>query len=103
MWQGAGVIRSNASLNKVLAGLEEIKSILVNIGNEGVGYLEFRNMLLVGEIITRAALFRTETRGSHFRTDFPEKDDSNWLLHTSITMKNEQISLEKVKVNQDID
>ena len=36
-------------------------------------------MLLVAEMTARSALWRTESRGSHFRADFPEQDDERWL------------------------
>ena len=39
-------------------------------------------MMDLAEIILRGAHQRTETRGSHFRTDFPTRDDANWLKHT---------------------
>lgn len=100
MWQGAGIIRNSQSLEDVLAQIEEMKSTSVKIGSRIVDYLEFKNMLLIGEIITRAALYRTETRGSHYRTDFPKKDDLNWQYHSFLTMKNGQISLKRIKPNQ---
>jgi len=40
---------------------------------------EAKNMLLCAEMGFRAALMRTESRGSHFREDYPERDDKNWL------------------------
>ena len=43
--------------------------------------LELKNMLLVAKLITRAALDRTESRGAHYRADFPKKDDINWKNH----------------------
>ena len=100
IWQGAGIIRNSQSLEDVLAQIEEMKSTSVKIGSRIVDYLEFKNMLLIGEIITRAALYRTETRGSHYRTDFPKKDDLNWQYHSFLTMKNGQISLKRIKPNQ---
>ena len=39
-------------------------------------------MIDLAEIITVGALQRTESRGSHFRTDHPKRDDTNWLHHT---------------------
>lgn len=44
-------------------------------------WLELRNMALVGDIIASFAIRRTESRGAHFRTDFPNKDDRNWRHH----------------------
>ncbi|MEO6434525.1 MAG: FAD-binding protein, partial [Tepidisphaeraceae bacterium] len=42
---------------------------------------ELQNMLTVCHLIATAALTRTESRGAHFRTDFPTRDDANWRLH----------------------
>ena len=44
--------------------------------------LELEGMLTLAEIIARGALIREESRGSHFRRDFPERDDAKWLKHT---------------------
>ena len=40
---------------------------------------EVKSMALCAELTFRAALMRTESRGFHFREDFPERDDKNWL------------------------
>jgi L-aspartate oxidase len=42
---------------------------------------ELQNMLGVCQLVTTAALARTESRGAHFRTDFPQRDDANWRVH----------------------
>ena len=42
---------------------------------------ELQNMLGVCQLIATAALARTESRGAHFRTDFPQRDDANWRVH----------------------
>ena len=46
--------------------------------------LEVRGMVVVAEAIARSALRREESRGSHFRTDFPERDDRRFLHHTTV-------------------
>jgi succinate dehydrogenase/fumarate reductase flavoprotein subunit len=40
--------------------------------------MEVKNAILVGEMITRCALMREESRGAHFRKDFPKTDDQKW-------------------------
>ncbi len=42
---------------------------------------ELQNMLTVGALMTMAAYTRTESRGTHYRVDFPERDDTHWRLH----------------------
>ncbi|MHC1628508.1 MAG: succinate dehydrogenase/fumarate reductase flavoprotein subunit, partial [Candidatus Nezhaarchaeales archaeon] len=46
--------------------------------------IEFENLLTVAEMVTRAAMFRKESRGAHVRDDYPQKDNKNWLVHTVI-------------------
>jgi succinate dehydrogenase/fumarate reductase flavoprotein subunit len=44
-------------------------------------------------MLTRAALFREESRGTHFREDFPQQDDANWLVHTMIRKEGETMKV----------
>jgi fumarate reductase (CoM/CoB) subunit A len=57
--------------------------------------LEHRNLLDVAEVIARAATLRTESRGSHFRSDFPERDDARWLTNIMVTRQHGQLALER--------
>lgn len=50
---------------------------------------EFAYMMDVAEVITLGALNREETRGSHFRLDFPERRDKEWLKHTLVKWQDE--------------
>ena len=64
---------------------------------------EQRNLLDVAEVITRAATLRTESRGSHYRADFPARDDANWL--TNIFASRDEkgtLVLRKEWINQDV-
>ena len=45
------------------------------------GGWELQNMLTLAKIITVAARARTESRGTHYRGDFPDVDDANWRRH----------------------
>lgn len=54
--------------------------------NALVDAIEVMHMIDVAEMIIRSALARTESRGAHYREDFPEMDDDNWLRHTSVQM-----------------
>lgn len=56
---------------------------------------ETRNMLLNAEMKLRASLFRTESRGAHYREDFPEKDDRNWLAWVVISKAGDNMRLSK--------
>jgi succinate dehydrogenase/fumarate reductase flavoprotein subunit len=56
---------------------------------------EVKNMILGSELALKACLFRTETRGSHFREDYPEKDNANWLGWIKIKQENSKMKLWK--------
>lgn len=57
---------------------------------------ETKNMVLSAEMRLRSSLFRTESRGNHYREDYPRRDDPNWLAWTKI--KEEQGEMKLIKV-----
>ena len=80
MWHGTGIVRSEESLKNALQKLEIIEKQL-NFKPHSLEEFELINMLLVSKLIARAALDRTESRGAHYRSDYPETDDVNWKRH----------------------
>ena len=62
---------------------------------------EQRNLLDVADIITRAADMRKESRGSHIRTDFPDRDDDNWLTNIFVHYESGKMRLNKKWVCED--
>ena len=56
-------------------------------------YLELDNMLAVAETVAAGAIAREESRGSHFRTDFPKRDDARFLNHTTFKLDNGRLEL----------
>ena len=93
MQMNVGVFRTEESLTKALEKLEELqnkmddfkvndKSSIYNL--ELIEALELNNMLLVAKAIAKAALERKESRGGHYRDDYPERDDENFLKHTEV-------------------
>ncbi|AEI14372.1 succinate dehydrogenase, flavoprotein subunit [Flexistipes sinusarabici DSM 4947] len=60
----------------------EDKSTVFNL--ELIEALELNNMLMVAEAHTRAALQREESRGGHYRDDYPDRDDDKYLKHTEV-------------------
>lgn len=60
--------------------------------------IETRSMVLSAEMRLRSALFRTESRGNHYREDFPRRDDGNWLAWTKIKMDQGRMTLVKVPI-----
>jgi L-aspartate oxidase len=80
MLRHAGIRRSAKGLKK---GLEELKRQLPLFEAKLVKReeYEFANMLICALLTTRAALLREESRGGHYREDFPERDDLRWRKH----------------------
>ncbi len=59
---------------------------------------ETKNMVLSAEMRLRSALFRTESRGDHYREDYPRRDDSSWLAWTKIEEEGGRMKLTKVPI-----
>ncbi len=60
---------------------------------------ETKNMVLNAEMKLRAGLFRTESRGSHYREDYPARDDANWLAYVKLNKNNKgDMALAKVRL-----
>lgn len=80
MMMGAGVVRNERGL---LSARERLHSLAFALDVEGSdpSWFELQNMLTIADVITKAALTRTESRGGHFREDFPEASDERWLVH----------------------
>jgi succinate dehydrogenase / fumarate reductase, flavoprotein subunit len=75
--------RSKKRLNESIARVTEINEKLPELGAKDLHYLskchEVNSMVLCAELTFRSALMREESRGSHFREDFPNRDDKKWL------------------------
>lgn len=91
MTEHCGVFRSEAVMREGLTQLKQIQQQYHQIvlddkdklwNTEIIEALELRSVMIVGEVILTAALNRRESRGSHAREDYPDRDDTNFLKHT---------------------
>jgi succinate dehydrogenase / fumarate reductase flavoprotein subunit len=91
MTDNAGVFRTKESLEKQLASIDELLQRFKNIriDDKSSTYntdlqeaLELGHMLEFSKFIVYGALIREESRGGHYREDFPQRDDENFLKHT---------------------
>jgi succinate dehydrogenase / fumarate reductase flavoprotein subunit len=63
-----------------------------------INVLELEAMFEIAEIVLAGGLARTESRGAHSRTDYPKRDDVNWLKHTLAFYGNDGPTLEYAPV-----
>ncbi|MEN4006874.1 MAG: fumarate reductase (CoM/CoB) subunit TfrA [Methanobacteriaceae archaeon] len=85
MWKNVGIIRNEKNLKAALKQINELKEMLKDMrvpdvtgyNNDLLDALEVTKMLDVAELVTKSALLRRESRGAHYREDYPETDD-NW-------------------------
>jgi fumarate reductase (CoM/CoB) subunit A len=91
-------VRSGRNLRKALEELRLIEESFQDLHVEKQAMLwpmiEIKHMLKVSEISLRAAEERKESRGPHYRMDFPIRDDANWLRNIVITNRKGRIILE---------
>lgn len=82
MWKDAGIVRTGAGLRYAIQRLEDLRSQTMKPQTRR-GH-EAQNLLAAGLLVTRSALAREESRGAHYRTDFPDHDDAKFLKHSII-------------------
>ena len=99
-WEKAGIVREQALLEEARGALEEIQAALASCGGSEPARLleavEAENMCLSARAVVEAALMRTESRGAHYRTDYPEPDDARWRVNVFVK-KNENALLARAR------
>ncbi len=106
MWEHVGIMRNEERLLKALKEIEEINFLSKKISvagdlkynHEWIDAMDVQNMALVCEMMIRSALYRKESRGAHYRSDFPKKDDRNWLVNVVCKNIRGVMKLSKSKV-----
>ncbi|MFW5907728.1 MAG: L-aspartate oxidase [Candidatus Natronoplasma sp.] len=88
MMRNAGIVREGKNLSDLAVWLDEKAESLEDLDVMNIKDHEVKNMLIVGSLITRAALLRRESRGTHYRVDHPERS-SRWRdKHTVFNQNN---------------
>jgi L-aspartate oxidase len=82
MWKQAGIVRTGSGLKLAIARLDELGAHLGHPHSRRE--FEARNLHMVGMLVTRSALAREESRGAHYRTDFPGHNDVKFCKHSVI-------------------
>jgi len=101
MWEKAGIIRSADGLGGALAQIEEFQTRSKKCKGETpvqiMRRLELYNMLKVSKMVCKAALYRDESRGAHYRSDCPEERNPEWRKNVLIRKQDgENMMLEAV-------
>ena len=111
MTENVTVIRYNKAMESTLAKIDELEARYQKINlsdrtqwaNQTLNFArELGNMLILARVITIGAIARDETRGAHYKPDFPERDDKNWLKTTKASYNGGRIKLdyEPVDISQ---
>ena len=82
MWRQVGIVRTRAGLKNAVSELQDLRRQLPDCSTRRG--CETANVHLVAELIARSALARKESRGAHYRTDFPETDDKKFHRHSFV-------------------
>ena len=96
LWENVGIERVAEGLESTLRELKEIGEeinifsyISTKLKTTDIHLCETLNMLNVACLITHASLIRSESRGGHYRVDFPEQDDNSWKRRIVMTKGND--------------
>ena len=82
MWRDVGLFRDGPRLAGALATLEAWDAAIAPGGSEPAA-ARLTSIVTVGRLVARAALRREESRGAHYRSDFPERNDIDWTRHVT--------------------
>ena len=94
MSEDVAVLRDAAKLERALATIHRLQDQYSNacmlyqgmqFNEQLVDFLGLGSMLPIAEAIATAAYERTESRGTHWRRDFPDRDDAHWMVHSFVT------------------
>lgn len=98
MNEQVGLVRNGTGLQEALGHIQNLKDRYSKLrvknpsriyNYELTSYLELGSMLTLAEVVSLAAGARTESRGAHQRSDFSERDDTNWKNHTLVSLAGE--------------
>ena len=97
MWEDVGVMRTEAGLRRGLHGIASVSDALMHVGVDDSNlafnltwhdWLNLRSLCDISEVIAKAGLARENSRGAHFREDFPEPGAMEDSEYTVASLKN---------------
>lgn len=108
MWDDVGVLRTEESLNQGMRKLDQhaadLRSVGLADGDRAFNltwhdWLNLENLIEISQVIATAALAREDSRGAHFREDFPETGDLEATSYVRVTQSDSQLEMERVPVD----
>jgi L-aspartate oxidase len=97
MWEKAGLLREASQLQEAQGELGKMRTELPGAADRVTQ--ELRNLHTVGELIVNSALAREESRGAHYRLDFPGRDDERYARHSVVRKGESSVEFEPAPVH----
>jgi len=108
MWDKVGIFRTGKDIQEAIVEIERIKEkelpklcVMDNktrYNREWIEALEIENLVTVAEMVAKAALMREESRGAHYRRDYPRTDNQNWFINIVARQERGRMVFEKLPV-----
>jgi fumarate reductase (CoM/CoB) subunit A len=108
MWDKVGIFRTGKEIQEAITEIEHIREnelpklyVMDNgtrFNREWIETLEIQNLVTVAEMVAKAALMREESRGAHYRRDFPKIDNQNWFNNIVIRQERGKMTFTKTPV-----
>jgi succinate dehydrogenase / fumarate reductase flavoprotein subunit/fumarate reductase flavoprotein subunit len=106
MWEQVGIVRSGLKLKAACEQISSLSRRAREIAAPGgprfnltwQQALDLRNLLAMSELIATAALTREDSRGAHYRDDFPKTDHANWLKNICFNLTGDSIKMWNAEV-----
>jgi L-aspartate oxidase len=83
MWKQVGIVRTGGDMRQAIQRIEQMAAHFMHPHSRRE--FEARNLQIAGLLVVRSALAREESRGAHYRTDYPDHNDEKFGKHSIIT------------------